>query len=281
MSTTTDKRRAFRQLHATGCFVMPNPWDVGSARWLQGMGFKALATTSAGAAFAAGHPDNGLSCDEMLAHIRALADATDVPLNADFGAGYADGVAGVQANVRRCIDTGVAGLSIEDATGDDAKPFYDLGAATERLRAARMAIDASGADVVLTGRAEGPVDGRLDDVCARIRAYAAAGADCLYAPGATTREHIAAVVEAAAGKPVNLLVGSPTTLDVRSIEALGVRRISVGSGLARVAWGAVIDAAERIAREGRFDGFAGAASGARLNRFFSEDVRRRTAGGGA
>jgi 2-methylisocitrate lyase-like PEP mutase family enzyme len=281
MSTTTEKRRAFRRLHDTGCFVMPNPWDVGSARWLQGMGFKALATTSAGAAFAAGHPDNGLSCDEMLAHIRLLADETDVPLNADFGAGYADDAAGVQANVRRCIATGVAGLSIEDATGDDAKPFYDLSTATERVRAARMAIDASGADVVLTGRAEGPTDGRLEEVCARIRAYAAAGADCLYAPGARTREQIAAVVAAAAGKPVNLLVSSPTPLDLEEIEALGVRRISVGSGLARVAWSAVIDAAERVAREGRFDGFAGAASGARLNRFFSEDVRRRTAGGGA
>jgi 2-methylisocitrate lyase-like PEP mutase family enzyme len=281
MSTTTEKRRAFRRLHETGCFVMPNPWDLGSARWLQGMGFPALATTSAGAAFAAGHPDNGLSGDEMLAHIHLLADVTDVPLNADFGAGYADDVAGVQANVRRCIDTGVAGLSIEDATGETAKPFYDLGTATERVRAARVAIDASGADVVLTGRAEGPMDGRHDEVCARIRAYAAAGADCLYAPGASTREQIAAVVAAAAGKPVNLLVSSPTPLTLKEIEALGVRRISVGSGLARVAWGAVIGAAGQIAREGRFDGFAGAASGAGLNRFFSEDVRRRTAGGGA
>jgi len=281
MSTTTEKRRVFRRLHETGCFVMPNPWDVGSARWLQGMGFEALATTSAGAAFAAGHPDNGLSCDEMLAHIRLLADVTDVPLNADFGAGYADETAGIEANVRRCIDTGVAGLSIEDATGDAAAPFYDLSTATERVRAARMAIDASGVDVVLTGRAEGPTAGRLDEICARIRAYAAAGADCLYAPGATTREHIAAVVAAAAGKPVNLLVSSPTPLDLKEIEALGVRRISVGSGLARVAWGAVIGAAEQIAREGRFDGFAGSASGARLNRFFSEDVRRRMTGGGA
>jgi 2-methylisocitrate lyase-like PEP mutase family enzyme len=280
MSTTTDKRRAFRRLHEAGCFVMPNPWDVGSARWLQGMGFKALATTSAGAAFAGGRPDNGLSCDETLAHIHALADATDVPLNADFGAGWADDVGGIHANVRRCIDTGVAGLSIEDATGDAAEPFYELSTATERVRAARMAIDASGADVMLTGRAEGPIAGRLDEVCARIRAYAAAGADCLYAPGATTPEHISAVVQAAAGRPVNLLVSSPTALDVQSIAALGVRRISVGSGLARVAWGTLIDAAELIAREGRFDGFAGAASGARLNRFFSEDVRRRTAGGG-
>ena len=260
---------------------MPNPWDVGSARWLQELGFKALATTSAGAAFVAGHPDNGLSCDEMLAHIRLLADATDVPLNADFGTGYADDAIGVRANVLRCIDTGVAGLSIEDATGDDAAPFYDLTTATDRIRAARMAIDASGADVVLTGRAEGPIEGRLDDVCARIRSYAAAGADCVYAPGAKTREHIAAVVAAAAGKPVNLLVNTPTPLDLAAIEALGVRRISVGSGLARVAWGAVIGVAEQIAREGRFDGFAGSASGARLNRFFSEDVRRRMTGGGA
>jgi 2-methylisocitrate lyase-like PEP mutase family enzyme len=217
----------------------------------------------------------------MLAHIRLLADAADVPMNADFGAGYADDLSGIQANVRRCIDTGVAGLSIEDATGDDIKPFYDLSTATERVRAARMAIDASGADVVLTGRAEGPTDGRLDEVCARIRAYAAAGADCLYAQGAQTREQIAAVVAAAAGTPVNLLVSSPTPLDVKEIEALGVRRISVGSGLARAAWGGVIDAAERIAREGRFDGFAGAASGARLNRFFSDYVRRRKADGGA
>jgi 2-methylisocitrate lyase-like PEP mutase family enzyme len=281
MSTTTEKRRAFRRLHETGCFVMPNPWDVGSARWLQGMGFPALATTSAGAAFAAGHPDNGLSCDEMLAHIRVLADAIDVPLNADFGEGYADDAAGVHANVRRCVDTGVAGLSIEDATGNEGAPFYDLATATDRVRAARRAIDASGADVVLTGRAEGPMEGRLDDVCARIRAYAAAGADCLYAPGARTTEQIAAVVAAASGKPVNLLVSSPTPLGLKDVEALGVRRISVGSGLARVAWGAVMDVAERIAREGRFDGFAGAASGARLNRWFSEDVRRRKTGGGA
>jgi 2-methylisocitrate lyase-like PEP mutase family enzyme len=281
MPTTTDKRRAFRRLHETGCFVMPNPWDVGSARWLQGMGFEALATTSAGAAFAAGHPDNGLSCDEMLAHIRTIGQATDVPLNADFGAAYAGDTAGIQANVRRCIETGVAGLSIEDATGDQASPFYDVGTATERVRAARMAIDAGGADVVLTARAEGAMDGRLDEIRARVRAYAAAGADCLYAPGAATREQIAAVVAAAAGKPVNVLVSSATPLDLKTMETLGVRRISVGSGLARVAWGAMITAVEQIAREGRFDGFAGAASGARLNRFFSEDVRRRTSGGGA
>jgi len=279
MPTTSEKRRAFRRLHASGCFVMPNPWDVGTARWLQHLEFPALATTSAGAAFAMGRPDSdrAVSGDAMLAHIAALVEATDVPVNADFGSGYAEDAAGVAAQVGRCIATGVAGLSIEDSTGDADAPLYETSAAVERLRAARAAVDEAGGDVVLTARAEGSVAGRpdLDDVLRRLRAYAAAGADCLYAPGITTREQIAAVVDAVAPKPVNVLAGA-TPLAVSDLTALGVRRVSVGSGLARTAWAGFLAAAERIARDGRFDGLAGATSGARLNRFFEDDLRRRS-----
>ena len=279
MPTTSEKRRAFRRLHASGCFVMPNPWDVGTARWLQHLEFPALATTSAGAAFAMGRPDSdrAVSGDAMLAHIAALVEATDVPVNADFGSGYAEDAAGVAAQVGRCIATGVAGLSIEDSTGDADAPLYETSAAVERLRAARAAVDEAGGDVVLTARAEGSVAGRpdLDDVLRRLRAYAAAGADCLYAPGITTREQIAAVVDAVAPKPVNVLAGA-TPLAVSDLTALGVRRVSVGSGLARIAWAGFLAAAERIARDGRFDGLAGATSGARLNRFFEDDLRRRS-----
>ena len=279
MATVDEKRRTFRALHASGCFVMPNPWDVGSTRWLQHLEFPALATTSAGAAFAMGRPDSdrAVSCDAMLEHIRTIVDASDVPVNADFGSGYAPDAAGVAAQVRRCVATGVAGLSIEDSTGDDDAPLHDLAVAVERLRAARAAIDASRADVVLTARAENFVAGRpdLDDTLRRLRAYAAAGADCLYAPGITTREQIAAVVDAVAPKPVNVLCSGATPLAVSDLTALGVRRISVGSGLARAAWAGFVTAAERIARDGRFDGLAGATPGARLNRFFEDDLRRR------
>jgi 2-methylisocitrate lyase-like PEP mutase family enzyme len=267
-----DKRRAFRQLHEAGCFVIPNPWDAGSARMLQGLGFKALATTSSGFAWSRGCPDNGISREMALAHLADMVAATDVPLNADFESGFASDAAGVAQSVRLAVQTGVAGLSIEDSTGDASRPLYTLDEACERLRAARRAIDASGGDTLLVGRAECFLVGRpdLDETLARLKAYAQAGADCLYAPGLSTREQIAAVVAAVAPKPVNLLVGSASELTVADIAALGVRRISVGGALARAAWGGFMRAAKLIAEQGRFDGFAQAASGNELNAFFSE-----------
>ena len=259
---------------------MPNPWDVGSARYLQHLAFPALATTSAGAAFGMGRPDSALAVggDAMLEHIRALVDATDVPVNADFGSGYAEDASGIAAQVRRCVATGAAGLSIEDSTEDAGAPLYEIGTAVDRVRAARAAIDATDPDVVLTARAEGFFAGKpdLEDTIRRLRAYAAAGADCLYAPGITTREQIAAVVAAVAPTPVNVLVMSAAPLAVSDLTALGVRRISVGSGLARIAWAAFLAAADAMARDGRFDGLAGAAPSGRLNRFFEADLRRRT-----
>ena len=279
MPTVEERRRTFRRLHETGCFVMPNPWDVGTTRWLQHAGFPALATTSAGAAFAIGCPDSdrAVSCDVMLAHIRTIAGVSDVPVNADFGSCYAADPAGVAENVRRCVDAGVAGLSIEDSTGDAASPLLDVSVAAERVRAARAAIDRHGRDVVLTARAECFFAGRpdVDDAVRRLRAYAAAGADCLYAPGIRSREQIAAVVAAVAPKPVNVLMNSATDLTVGDMATLGVRRISVGSGLARVAWHAFMHAARQLV-DGRFDGFANATPGAELNAFFSDDLRRRS-----
>jgi 2-methylisocitrate lyase-like PEP mutase family enzyme len=277
MPTIADRRRTFRSLHETGCFVLPNPWDVGSARYLQSLGFKALATTSAGAAFAVALPDGGVPRDAMLAHIAALVAATDVPVNADFGAGFADTPEDVARNVRLCVETGVAGLSIEDATGDPARPLYDFDLSVERLRAARAAVDASGADVVLTGRAEGMLgyDRDLDAAIRRLRAYADAGADCLYAPGITTRDQIAAVVAAVAPRPVNVLASPAHGLTVKDLAALGVRRLSVGSGLARTAWGAFMRAARTIASDGHFDGMADAASPKELNGLFRDDAGRR------
>jgi len=272
-----EKRRTFRLLHDAGCFVLPNPWDVGTTRYLQRLGFPALATTSAGAAFALGRPDSdeAVPCDVMLAHIRTIVEASDLPVNADFGAGYADEAEEVAANVRRCVATGVAGLSIEDSTGDAARPLYELPLAAERIIAARAA---AGTDPVLTARAECFLVGRrdLDEVIRRLSAYAEAGADCLYAPGITTREEIATVVAAVAPKPVNVLVGGASDLTVADLTALGVRCISLGSGLARSAWGGFIRAAERIASAGRFDGMSGAVPGADLNRFFRDDLRRRS-----
>jgi 2-methylisocitrate lyase-like PEP mutase family enzyme len=269
-ATIATRRRAFRQLHAEGCFVIPNPWDTGSARYLQGLGFKALATTSSGAAWSRGRPDGGMSRDEVLAHLREIVAATDLPVNADFENGFGADPAAVAESVRLAVATGVAGLSIEDATGDPARPLFDIEVAVQRLRAARAAIDANGGDTCLVGRAENFIAGRpdLDDTLARLRAYAAAGADCLYAPGIKTREQIAAVVAAVAPKPVNLLVGATTDLTLQDIAALGVRRVSVGGGLARAAWGGFQRAARQIAEAGRFDGFADAASGAELNAFF-------------
>jgi 2-methylisocitrate lyase-like PEP mutase family enzyme len=279
MRSTSEKRQVFRRLHDSGCFVIPNPWDAGSARYLQHLGFKALATTSAGAAWTMALPDNGVPRARMLAHIREIVDATDLPVNADFEGGYADAPEGVAESVRLCVETGVAGLSIEDSTGDKDNPLYAIGLAVERMRAARAAIDASGADVLLTGRAEGFIRGRpdLDEMIRRLVAYAEAGADCLFAPGLTTPEQIGAVVRAVAPKPVNIIMGGPSKLTVKDLEELGARRISVGGALARSAWGGFIRAATQIANEGRFDAFADAAPSVELNRLFRGDLEKRGA----
>jgi len=277
--TTAEKRRIFRRLHESGCFVIPNPWDAGSARYLQHLGFKALATTSSGAAFSMGLPDAdwALTRDPMLAHIRAIVEASDLPVNADFESGYADAPAALAENVRLCVETGVAGLSIEDSTGEASRPLYAFDLAVARIRAARAAIDRAGGDVLLVGRTEGFIAGvpDLDEAIRRLTAYASAGADCLYAPGIRTREQIAAVVDAVAPKPVNLLIGGPIGLTVGDAAGLGVRRISVGGALARAAWGGFIRAAQGLA-SGTFDAFADAASGGELNRLFTEDVKRRS-----
>jgi 2-methylisocitrate lyase-like PEP mutase family enzyme len=278
MPSLAEKRAAFRRLHESGCFVIPNPWDVGTARYLQHLGFKALATTSAGAAFSLGKPDNEtLARDEMLAHIRTIVDASDLPVNADFESGYAGNVAELVENVRLCVDTGVAGLSIEDNTGRRDQPLYGIDEAAERIRAARKAIDWTGADVMLVGRAECYLVGNpdLQETVDRLVAYAQAGADCLYAPGIRGRDEIAAVVLAVAPKPVNVLVGHASDLTVADLAALGVRRISVGGALARAAWGGFIRAARSISERGRFDGFADAAPHAELNKFFRDDLKRR------
>jgi 2-methylisocitrate lyase-like PEP mutase family enzyme len=268
---TTAQRRAFRKLHESGCFVIPNPWDAGSARWLQGLGFKALATTSSGYAWSVGHADGSLSRDAVLEHLRELVAATQLPVNADFESGFGADPRAVGESVRLAIETGVAGLSIEDATGDAARPLHDIDTAVARLLAARLAIDAAGGEVMLIGRAENFWLGNPDiaDTIARLKAYSQAGADCLYAPGLRTREDIAAVVAAVAPKPVNLLIGSASDLTMKDIAALGVRRVSVGGALARAAWGGFMRAARGIAEEGRFDGFADAAPGKELNAFFS------------
>ena len=266
------KRRAFHELHKAGCFVIPNPWDVGAARFLQSLGFKALATTSSGFAWSKGRADNSVPRDVVLAHLAEMVAATDLPVNADFESGFATDAAGVAESVRLACQTGVAGLSIEDSTGDAAKPLYDLDTAVARMRAARKAVDEAGGDTLLVGRAENFIVGRpdLDDAIARLKAYAQAGADCLYAPGIHTPEQIKAVVAAVAPKPVNLLVGAASKLSVQEIAALGVRRISIGGALARAGWGAVMRTAKLIAEQGRFDGFADAASGKELNALFGE-----------
>jgi 2-methylisocitrate lyase-like PEP mutase family enzyme len=277
MPTTADKRATFRKLHAEGCFVIPNPWDIGTARYLQHLGFKALATTSAGFAFSRGLADNAVPRDVMLAHIAEIVAATDLPVNADFEGGYAEAPEGVAESVRLCVETGVAGLSIEDSTGDKERPLYELDLAVARIKAARAAIDKTGGDVLLTGRAECFLVGRpdLDEVKCRLQAYAAAGADCLYAPGIRSREQIEAVVKAVAPKPVNFLMSGALGHTVTDVAALGVRRISVGGTLARVAWGAVMRAAKQIASEGRFDTFAEAASHPETNGFFRDDMKAR------
>ncbi|HSZ10427.1 MAG TPA: isocitrate lyase/phosphoenolpyruvate mutase family protein [Steroidobacteraceae bacterium] len=265
-----DKRRTFHRLHEAGCFVIPNPWDVGSARYLQSLGFKALATTSSGFAWSHGHRDGGMSRDRVLEHLTQMVEATDVPINADFEHGFAPDAAGVAESVRLAVETGVAGLSIEDSTGQDAQPLFDLDAAVMRIRAARQAIDKAGGGAMLVGRAEGFLHGQpdIEQIIARLKAYANAGADCLYAPGIRSAQDIRAVVAAVAPRPVNLLVGFNADLTLADIAALGVRRASVGGALARAAWGGFMRAAKLIAEQGRFDGFADAASGSTLNTIF-------------
>lgn len=271
--STADKRKTFRELHKSGCFVIPNPWNVGSARYLQGLGFKALASTSSGHAHSEGYADGAQSIEDVLAHYRELAAATDIPLNADFENGYADDADGVARNVARCIETGVSGLSIEDYSGSK---LYDFDEALARVKAARAAIDKAGGDVVFTARAEGFIRGRpdIDDAIRRLKAFADAGADCLYSPGIKTREHIEATVKAVGGKAINFLNFGALGFTVNDLAGMGVRRISVGGSLARVAMDAFIKVATEIAKDGKFDGFDGLISNAELNKFFSEDRAR-------
>jgi 2-methylisocitrate lyase-like PEP mutase family enzyme len=275
--SVADKRRVFQQLHRSGCFAIPNPWDAGSALYLQSLGFKALATTSSGFAWSQGRPDGGISKDMALAHFANLVEASDLPVNADFEGGFAADPAAVAENVTLAVQTGVAGLSIEDASGDAAAPLYDLDSAVARIRAARRAIDKAGGDTLLVGRAECYLVGRphLTETIERLRAYAQAGADCLYAPGLRTRADISAVVAALAPKPVNLLVAWPSEFTMQDIAALGVRRVSVGGALARAAWGGFMRAALLLATDGQFAGLGEAATGRDLDSFFAAHCGRR------
>jgi len=278
VSTSASAKRAeFRRLHESGCFVIPNPWDIGSARYLQHLGFKALATTSSGAAWTQGLSDNAVGLNGMLAHLKELAGAADIPLNADFEHGFADDPAGVAANVLKAVDTGIAGLSIEDSTGKADKPLYDFPLAVERIKAARQALDRSGSGVLLTARAECFLVGHpdpLNESIKRLQASAAAGADCLYAPGPRQRDQIAAIVKAVAPKPVNLLVGA-AGLNVAEIRDLGVRRISTGGALARAAWTGFFNTAKEIAEKGSFAGFGSIVPFGEIDGFFATDAKKR------
>lgn len=270
------KRQTFRQLHERGCFVIPNPWNVGTARYLQALGFKALATTSSGYAHSQGYADGAMTRDQVLAHYFEIAQAADVPVNADFENGFADESDAMAANVKLCVATGVAGLSIEDYTGNDDDPLYPFELAVARVRAAREAIGDSG--VLLTGRSEGFIHGRPDlkETVRRLQAYAEAGADCLYAPGIKTREEIETVVKAVAPKAVNLLMAWPLGFSVADIAAMGVRRISVGGTLARVAMDAFLKSARAIAEQGSFESFGGVIGNPELNKFFHGDRKNRS-----
>jgi methylisocitrate lyase len=261
-----DRTRAFHDLHRAGCFVIPNPFDVGTARALAQLGFPALATTSSGFAWSIGRQDNRVTLDEALAHVRAIAESVEVPVSADFEGGFAADPGAVARNVRAAVETGIAGLSIEDSTGDPSGPLFERPLALDRVRAARQAIDESGTGVLLTARSEGFIVGRpdLDETIERLTAYAEAGADCLYAPGIRQREHIAAVVDAVAPKPVNVLAGSDFTT-VAELRVLGVRRISVGGALARAAWTGFLQAATEIAQHGTFSALGRAISFAEIN----------------
>ncbi len=257
MTTASTRTQLFRRLHDAGCFVMPNPWDPGSARALARLGFPALATTSAGFAWSIGLADNQVSLAQALAHLRAISAAVSVPVNADFEGGFAVQPDALMANVTEATTTGIAGLSIEDSTGNPANPLFDFSLAVDRIRAARQAIDASGTGIVLTGRSEGFIAGRPDlaETIRRLTAYAEAGADCLYAPGIRTPSDIVAVVKAVAPKPVNVLVGSDFAT-VQTLADAGVRRISVGGALARAAWTGFLAAAQEIAALGTFGALA-------------------------
>ncbi|WP_420100472.1 isocitrate lyase/PEP mutase family protein [Bosea sp. (in: a-proteobacteria)] len=271
---------AFRALHHSGCFVMPNPWDIGSARWLRGQGFKALATTSAGFAFSQGRADQDVPRDMMLAHIAEMVKAVpDLPVNADFENGYADTPDGVAANVKLCVATGVAGLSIEDATGREADPLYPFELSVERIKAARRAIDETGSGVLLTARAEAFLTGHPDplpEVTRRIAAFASAGADVLYAPWVRTPDQISAIVRAAGGKPVNVVVYADFGLTVTDFDALGVRRLSTGGASARSAWAGFIESSRLIAEEGSFAGFGHNGLSKGLEPFFRDDLKARS-----
>jgi 2-methylisocitrate lyase-like PEP mutase family enzyme len=278
MPTVAEKRRTFRALHVSGCFVIPNPWDVGSARYLQHLGFKALATTSSGAAWSLGFADGELPLGPMLDHIRALANASDIPVNVDFGNGFADEPDKLAENVRLAVATGVAGLSIEDQIPGTER-LYDFGLAVERIAAARAAIDGAGGDALLVARSECYLTGHaqpLKEAILRLQKFAEVGADCLFAPGVRTRDDIRTLVEAVAPKPVNVLIGWPSELTVDDLASLGVRRISVGGALARSAWGGFIKAAKSIAGTGSFAAFADAAPGNDLDGFFKADSAGRT-----
>ena len=268
------KRSAFRRLHESGCFVIPNPWDVGSARLLAGLGFEALATTSGGFAFSRGLPDGGVPLDEMLAHIRELVEATDLPVNADFQAAYADEPENVARNIRLCVQTGVAGLSIEDMRAD--RSLYDFTLSVERVRAAREAIDAVGGEVLLTARCEAYLVGNPDplaEACRRLSAYAGAGADVVYAPGALDSDAISAILAAVSPKPINVMVTAKNS-SVTELATLGVRRISLATALARAAWGGFMRAARELAQDGTFSWLDQTEPGADLNRFFRESAWR-------
>jgi 2-methylisocitrate lyase-like PEP mutase family enzyme len=266
---TSDRCRVFRQLHESGCIVLPNPWDVGSARILEQFGFAALATTSSGFAWSLGRSDYGVSLEETLAHLRAIADAVRVPVTADFAGGFAVAPEGVATNVAAAIQTGIAGLSIEDRTGNPSDPLFTVPLAVQRVRAARQAIDESGTGVLLTARAEGLLVGRpsVNDAIERLVAYAEAGADCLYAPGLRTIADVKAVVNAVAPKPVNVLAGGFGT--IAELASVGVRRISVGGALARAAWSGFLRAARKIAEEGSFAALADAVPTGEMNKMFS------------
>jgi methylisocitrate lyase len=270
MLTIADKRAAFRKLHEGGCFIIPNPFDVGSAVALQHLGFKALASTSAGFAWTLAKPDNRVTVDDVCTHLAAISAAVDIPVNADFEDGFAHEPDKVGINVARAVKTGVSGLSIEDFTGDNAKPLFDRELAVERIRAARQAIDADAGGVLLTGRCEAFLRGQKDLqlVIDRLTAYAEAGADCLYAPGISTADEIAAVVKAVAPKPVNLLVGAAGPA-LKTAANLGVRRISVGGALARMAWAGFMKAAKEMAEQGTFTEFTNGYPGGELNKMFS------------
>ena len=277
-ASTADKRKTFRALHQSGCFVIPNPWNVGTARYLQGLGFKALATTSSGHAHSQGYADGDQSCDQVLAHFTEIATATDLPVNADFENGYAGDLGRLAENVTRCVATGVSGLSIEDFTGDNADPLYDFDVALARVKAARAAIDKAGGDVVFTARTEGFIKNKPDlaETIRRLKAFADAGADCLYSPGIKTREQIEATVRAAAPKSINFLNSGAFGFTVKDIAEMGVRRISVGGTLARVAMHAFIKSATEIAKDGKFDSFAGIMPNAELNKFFAREGTKST-----